>query len=733
MLALAVALVLAPTASVQRDAFGIPHVQADSAAEAFELAGYAVAQDRIKQMDLSRRSARGRLSEVLGQRGVASDKDALRFGYTDAEYDQMVAALPTLTRTALQAYAAGVNRLITERKLDIPPWTPTDSAAIGVNLVRRFGRGGAGEIRNLLLFTYLKERNAETVKAVFDDLLWQVDGGSRPTLAAAIDPQDRNPPFSPTVPGAWERHTSMLPRVNMFELLPAIRIEQQQEMVDLAAELGIPSKFGSYAIVENGSRAQRPFLLNGPQMGFSSPSIVHQMSIDCPQYKAIGMDLPGLPGIMVGRTDRSAWGVTSGVADTDDIFFVALDPENANRYRYKGEWKTFEKHDFEIRPNDGEPQTVSREMSVLGPVVIKSTGTGVAYVRRSTVWKNEMKAVSSIIEEVAGGSINFKRLADNAPASFNLFGLDSRISWHYTGDIPVRNNTIDPRLPAPGNGDYDWSGILPKINMPAVTNPAGGLIVNWNNKPTRWWPNFDTPVWGRVFRIDAIYHRIAARRAMAQTDVMDLLREIAIEDTDATDLLQEIRRDLPLSEAGTLGKAAELLRDWNRLREDQTVAPLIWSQFYDSLRKELFEPALGPLLNPTVFFTATQATVTVKALRGETFVNYLAGRDRKELIKSALSSAVEVLSDRHGEDMTKWRYQADTIRWTGAPSITHTNRGTYIQYIERWGDSLRGVFIAPPGASEDPASPHFVDQVGRAASWSLLPMDFPKNSQNRSW
>src|SRR5688500_12881613 len=243
MLALVAVLVVTPsTASIARDDFGIPHIRATDVRSAFKAAGTAAAEDRIRQMDLSRRSARGRLAEVLGSRGVASDKDALRFGYTDAEYRSLFDGLPKLTKDALSAYAEGVNDHIASAGLEVAPWETTDSLAIGVNLVRRFGRGGAGEIRNLLLYTYLNDRLGADAKKAFDDLIWQNDPAS-PTTAQGGGSES---PFSPLEAGAWERHVALLPKVNMFELLPAIRIEEQREMLDLAAELGLPHKWGSY-------------------------------------------------------------------------------------------------------------------------------------------------------------------------------------------------------------------------------------------------------------------------------------------------------------------------------------------------------------------------------------------------------------------------------------------------------------------------------------------------------
>src|SRR5688572_28091977 len=199
MLALAAFLVAAPLQStVVRDDYGIPHVRASDVRSAFKSAGYAVAEDRIQQMDLSRRSARGKLAEVLGTRGVASDKDALRFGYTDAEYTALLDGLPKLTKEAVTAYAEGVKGYIAKAKLEVTPWKPVDSLAIGVNLVRRFGRGGAGEIRNLLLYTYLTDRLGAAAKKAFDDLLWQNDAASPTTAHGAAS----GSPFPATEHGA---------------------------------------------------------------------------------------------------------------------------------------------------------------------------------------------------------------------------------------------------------------------------------------------------------------------------------------------------------------------------------------------------------------------------------------------------------------------------------------------------------------------------------------------------
>ncbi|MDQ2986027.1 MAG: penicillin acylase family protein [Armatimonadota bacterium] len=728
MFALLATVLIAQTQGViQRDAFGVPHVEAPSVAEAFRLAGYAVAQDRIAQMDMSRRSARGRLAEVLGQRGVASDKDALRFGYTDQEYATLLASLPKLTSAALTSYSAGINQHVREKGLSLRDWEPTDSLAIGVNLVRRFGRGGAGEIRNLLLYTYLTDRLKGDTKKAFDDLLWQNDEKSPTTVSNADDPAKGKSPFPKMEAGAWERHVSLLPKVNIFELLPAIRIEQQSELTELAVELGVPNKWGSYAILVDGTRALNPTLMNGPQMGFSLPSVVHQMSINAPGYKAIGMDIPGFPGIVVGRTDESAWGATSGVADTDDIYFVELNPDDPTQYRYKGEWMKFDITDFAISVQGGEQQKVTREMSVYGPVILKSVGTGVAYVRKSTLWMNEVRALSAIVEHVANGEIDFTGLAAGIPASFNLFGLGKDISWNYCGDVPIRTSKLDPRLPMPGTGEFDWAGLVKKPDMPHLANPKSGTIANWNNKPVSWWPNFDTPIWGEVFRNTAIEGRLGNLKQIRPLDIDRILREIAIEDTDALSLLPIFVPALNTATEydGLTKHAARIVAAWDAMAVEGTAAPLIYSRFYDQLRRDLFEPELGGMLNPSVFFLATQASVTLKALRGETAIDYLAGRSKEEVVQTAFAKAVESLKSSMGDNISTWHAAPDTIKWQGLSQVPYSNRGTYIQIVERWPTGLSGKYMAPPGSSEDTQSPHYSDQVIKAASWTYLPMQFP--------
>ena len=185
MLSAVLGLVLIQTSgSIERSPFGVPKIVAATPDRAFFLFGQAVAEDRLWQMELSRHVAQGRVSAILGQPGLASDRNILRRAYTQAELEKQFAALPENVKRSFRAYAEGVNTTINARKaggtlppgyadsgIQPEPWTPIDSCAIHVMLCRQFGAGGAGELRNLALYQYLLGRPIrDRVLDVLDDL-----------------------------------------------------------------------------------------------------------------------------------------------------------------------------------------------------------------------------------------------------------------------------------------------------------------------------------------------------------------------------------------------------------------------------------------------------------------------------------------------------------------------------------------------------------------------------------
>ena len=201
-------------ARIYRDEWGIPHIFAPTNSALFEAYGYTVAQDRLLQLEMHRRAARGTLSEVFGPSFVEADEVARRDGYTDAELDRMISRSRAEDKEIYKAYIDGINRYIQEVVIADPennlpyefkvlgflpsPWSLRDSAAFGAFMVRQFGEIGGSELENQSLLNDLIASNGESEGwAIFNDLRWI---------------NDRDSPVTIPPPGAFRYHPRSQPR-----------------------------------------------------------------------------------------------------------------------------------------------------------------------------------------------------------------------------------------------------------------------------------------------------------------------------------------------------------------------------------------------------------------------------------------------------------------------------------------------------------------------------------------
>jgi len=747
---LALAFVLATAGpQITRDPYGVPLIRAASHEEASFLAGYAVAQDRLWQMETSRRVSRGKMAEVFGPSYVASDKEVLQFGYTDEELQRQLDSLNGTIRASFREYARGVNAWIEEaKKSGLPegyakagfspePWTELDSAAIAVRLLQQFGRGGAGEIRNMALLGYLQgQPNAkDKVLDILDDFAWANDPTATTTVAKVDDVVKTPPPFYYADRAATEKHIAMLPKVGLLELLQGIRVASREESTRVAESVSAPFKTGSYCVVVSPSRSAtgRPLLLSGPQMGFRTPSIIHEMSISEPGVNVVGMDIPGAPGIVIGHTQNVAWGMTSGVADTDDIFYYPLDGDG---YSVDGTHKSFLKIDRVMHVKGSPDQTVTQLRTVDGPVILKSNGGKTVFVKKTSYWMRELESIEALNAVWhASNADSVDSGISLAPMSFNFFYTTSAgdIGYRYAGRVPIRAEGVDPRFPTPGGAKYAWRGFVSVNDMPHVRNPKAGFLANWNNKPVAWWPNFDTPVWGRIFRNSALLDCLKKPRLTAQ----DLeLAAWTIARTDETwPYFEPFLAKIPNSQvavgeewkvkgseivAKTRDGAGESMIGFDGRLVDGSRQASTYLRFVDALRTELFAGTTGNFISPDNFRQIGQPSVMLKALEGKTKVNYLGKRKPEDVVRAALMKATD------GErlpDGTYRRYAANGIPVPGQDPIPYSNRGSFIQVVESLLGGMTGRSIVTPGLAE--TGPHSLDQVPLARAWLFKPMDQP--------
>ena len=722
------ALAWSAAGTVVRDSYGVPHVRTDSWADAFYLAGHAVAEDRLWQMEMSRRIARGRMAEVMGREYLASDKEIAQFGYTDDEIRAQINNLSPKGRVAFENYARGVSDYIAEAKakhalpegyakngFDPEPWTVVDSGAISVRLLQQFGRGGAGEIRNMALLGYLQGQ--QKVKGheldVLDDFAWFQDKSAVCTITPDDEALKKPATFLPLPSRAdTQRHLALLPKLSLMELLPGIRVAERQATNLVAERLGAPYKVGSYCVLVGSQRSAtgKPLLMNGPQMGWQNPSIVHEMSLQGTDFSVTGMDVPGIPGVLVGYTPNLAWGLTSGVADTEDIIYYPTDSDES--YRYGKDSRRFETIRRTIKVKGEDPVEVIQRRTTDGPVVLTSKSTGIVFARRSVFYKREIASQNTIYDIVTAGThAEVDEALKQSTVNFNFFyALKSGdVGYRFMAKMPIRQPGFDPRFPVPGGPETDWKGEVPFDVMPHVINPSTGIVANWNNKPISWWPNGDTPVWGRAFRNLSLLSTIPSRKLTAQ-DLENSAWTIARNDEFAPYLLNWFQRAANRKPSSlTVGFDGRLL--------DGSTGAAVYSRFVTNLKQLVFQPTVGSFMTPDNFNQITQVSVLLNALEGKTRTNFLAGRRVDDVLDEAYQKALMDV-----DQVPPIRYRASAIRVPEEGPIPYSNRGTYLQIIEFFDKGIFGRNVVSPGVAE--IGPHSRDQATLAKSWTYKAMGF---------
>lgn len=773
------------TVIVVRDGYGVPHITAPGLTAACYGNGYAIAEDRLGQMDMNRRAARGEMAELIGSQAIPADREARVDGYSEEERQAQFRRLPPELQAMIQAYADGVNHYLQEaaaagvRRLSagypgaedgldvrrIRPWKVTDTVAIGQMMARRFGGGEGGELRNQLILNVLKNSQGRDAYRLFNDALWRNDPMSPTTIVPGDD--GRRWPGKPhwadgegrlLHEGEWPSNTAgqgssrrtKVPRADVRDaeaeqraLVAAAEVADQVARLQLAERMGIMTRWGSYCMVVSPKRSATgsALLVGGPQMGFRTPQIAHEVHLATHEASVIGMGFPGIPGVLIGHNSYLTWSTTTGVNDQTDIFVETLHPTDDNLYRFRGEWKRMEERTETILVRGGEPLTVRCLRTVHGPVVQVDTRNRRAYARKASYWDLELETFRAIADMARARNIqDFAQACRHITTSHNWFCAtrEGDIGFWFCGRTPIRAPGIDPRLPTPGEGEHEWRGFVPFEQMPQIINPRSGYLANWNNKPAVWWDNGDTPAWGAIFRSGRITHLLEGRRSITTQDLRDFIIDIGTYDYTAEKLLPILRSALAMRSrvpgvalSPRAQEAATYLLAWDGHAKEGSVAKTVFDAWLSEVREELFNKPFGfiKLQGAGLFNTAMQPSLILHVLMGKRSsvpvqYDYLKGRSPEALTLQALNRAVEKLEKEKGPDVGGWRYSRGMISFSPLPPIPSTDRGTYIQIVECSGSGVRGMSILPPGQSELRDSPHFGDQRELAGWFFFKEMRF---------
>jgi len=751
---------------VFRDDFGRPHIFAKTNQGLFTAYGYAVAEDRLWQLELNRRASRGRLAAIFGPGFVGTDTLLRTVGYTDAELDAQLAALSDGDRHAFEWYADGINRYLAGIAADpvgrlpfeffalggggaplVPePWSARDAAGVAAFIISRFSDSGGHELDNARILRKLIARHGPQAGfAIFDDVRWLDDAASPVTIR---DDDGKG-------------HGKRQRREGPSHPPSAIPETLQHEARERLKELPVPGKLGSYGWVVGPSKSAEghAMLYGGPQMDYSAPEIVHEVQLTSEEgFNVTGMAIAGIPFVIIGRNEHLAWTLTTGLtADNVDIYAETLC--GPAHYLFNGTCTPFEVRPERIAIGPTAFKDILVLRSVHGPVVGLEGGTA-ATIKRAQ-WMTELDSIARLgAMGRARGLHEFNAAVEGVSAAFNVLyaDTDGNIAYWFVGRTPLRAPGFDPRLPLPGTGVAEWTGDFRPVL--SSVNPARGWLANWNNKATVDYPGGDADLFGKIFRMNDLEERFHQRR-ISIDDMRDIPKDIArVKGRTGREarflrpyLLEALHRVRPAHPLAD--RARHVLQKWDGSMFSDAVesttleaGEVIFSRWLARTVEAVFGEALGELLTvpgPDLARVGEGTSNMLLHLLDDVLgggsdvspnLEYLNGRDAHQVLSAAFDQIVAELAASQGSDPGRWTAPREFTDFNHpiigrVARIPASNRATYAQIVQLRPRGIEGEniytlgqsgflhFAAPGGFVLDP---HFLDQNERYANFQYKNM-----------
>jgi penicillin G amidase len=753
--------------SIYRDEYGVPHIFADTRRALFKAYGYVVAQDRLWQLEINRRTARGRLAEILGNAFLAADRNARTLGYTDAELAQQFAALGAAQQEVFTAYAEGINRYIAQVVTPSPStklpfefhflgigvpaaWTTLDAWAFAVDRARPFLEGSEGERDAQTLLNSLTAVHGPIPGfGIFNDLQWIND---------------------PDAPTSVPREGAFGKKQKALTYPPASQLTGASSNPDMEAEtareiwraLGVPTTLGSHGWVVSAARSTEgsAMLFGGPQIGFNTPEAGHEVQLKANDLNVTGMAFAGIPLILVGRNNHIAWTLMDSFSNNVDIYVETV-CDGGRGYLFNGVCTQYQRRDETILVRGAAPVQVTVERSVHGPVV--GTGPGVKFARKSVQRMREFESISAFMAfSDADGIDAFKAAIHRMVGGAHFIYGDKagNIGYWRAGEWPVRPERepgipFDIRLPLPGDGTAEWPGEL--LPIPSSINPTRGWLANWNTKA------------------DVTEERTQSVPAKVMPDIEAHLQRGPVSLADMRDIARDIARsiqggrprgvarllkpyllaalDAVPSEHSLAAQARAVLEAWDGSVYADAVASttlepgeVIFATWLQTMLSNTFADELGPNINIMVVRPPVLIHVLDEVLGDGSGVppsrDYFNGADPNERISAAFTQALNTL----GPDAAAWyaRPRAETrFRHRLFPDIPEvgsmlaSNKATFAQIVVFHTPKLYSESILTLGQSgfiqlvkgAPVFDPHFRDQLDLYKSFGYKPMRLYQNKQ----
>jgi penicillin amidase len=680
--------------NVRRDGRSIPYIEAKNLRELYFAQGYVTASDRLWQMDLARRTARGELAEVLGRLALEEDKRHRNFGFTQVAEATWPTLKPT-SRAALEAYAKGVNAYLaalTDTALPPEfkvlgyrpqPWRPTDSLLIGKLFAEALSTTWQGDLETAA-FADLKPETKALIFPEYSPLDVLVVGDDKAPANPKSQISNLRPPSD--------------------ALLAELRSDREGQTLALE-RIGLTQNLreASNNWVVSGKRTAsgKPLLANDPHLRATAPNIWYLAHLAAPGLRVAGVSAPGVPGILLGHNADMAWGATNLGPDVQDVYAETFN--DAGEYQTPQGWRkpVIRREEIKVRKDFSGPATDTQihEVTVTrhGPVVLKKDN--LSYALQWTALSPRAGDFEGFFElQTARNWADFTRvLGHYTGPTQNFIYADTRgnIGYYGAGAIPIRKSG-DGSVPYDGATDAgEWTGLIPAKELPMSYNPPSGIIVTANSRVAgKSYKHFLTREWFAPVRARRIYDLLTAKPKLTAEDFL------AVQGDTASISGQIFAREtlkIAQQPGAYIGSAEwqQFLRDlaaWDgKMAADSRIALLV-NETRSVFRRRFLDFLLGERAKNYTFWS-----------NDASFVDRVIAERRVEWLPSSVTSYVEWLQRSHADarqNLTK-RYGADESKWT-------------------WGAANPGVFFHPLAQIPIVGKQFAVDPYPQSGSGFLL-------------
>jgi penicillin amidase len=721
--------------TVIRDSFAIPHIYAENEHDLYTAVGYAMAQDRLWQMDLLRRVTQGRLSEIFGSDLVEADImfRALRFS---EKSKRVFLTADNDVRVCIESFADGVNQYIKEAGKKLPP---------------EFGLlGYKPEL-------WLPEHSFNLIGYMAWDLStgWPCDV-LLDKMRVKLQPE------------LWKYMVPDMDSVHKTPIYPGFKLDNSTistlknltKTASFIDDLGLDVFRGSnnWAVAGKKSTTGKPLLANDMHLGLNIPGIWYQMNLVITgKLNVTGVVLPGQPLVIAGHNDSIAWGFTNVMTDDADFYQETINPDNPDQYLLNGAWKNLTKVEEIIKIKGGDSVIRVNKFTHRGPIVsdLKKVTDKVLSLRwLGNEESNEVLAVYKLNRATDWTSFR-NALRSFVSVNQNVVYADVKgnIGLQSTIGIPIREG--DRTLVYPGDTTrYDWKGLVPFDELPNVYNPECGYVSSANCKTApNDYPYYISDWYVLPYRMDRINEMLNEKEKLSSDDFKRMQGD---QKSKMAEKFMRYFLSHLVTKPGLTDSEKEvynLLRNWDYTLLKERPEALIFEKWYyltgvnlakDQMDSLLFKEFVGE----KTFFENFLENMLVKP--SNSWSDDVTTSDIKEsfgdIIGKSFQQTVTELSVQLGANPANWRW-GDVHTITLAHPLASVkilnkvfklNRGPYsvggsfhtvgpyaytlnkystvnhgaserhIFDVSNWDRSLT---VIPTGTSGIPASKHYCDQT----------------------